>query len=170
MTVLTSGSIWWPAVWDVVEIWSGEQCCCKKDFQTLEDSSGTWPDTWRTHKPIPRKIQWNYFKINIVKLAKSNYRVDLKFGLVWILNGLKEIGLQKVQILNGIRNPEAQPLEIHTNGHHFVKNHLKSGQNCPDFEWTSFQMVETLAMVIYLTLWKSDHLKSNLQKVRISNG
>ena len=43
---------------------------------------------------------------------------------------------------NGIWNPEGQPFEIPTNARHFVKNHLKSRQKCPDFEWPSFQMVE----------------------------
>ena len=40
------------------------------------------------------------------------YSVDLKSGLVWILNGHKQVGLQMVQIFNGIWNLEAQPFEI----------------------------------------------------------
>ena len=31
-----------------------------------------------------------------------NYSGDLKSGLVWVLNGQKEVGLQMVYILNGI--------------------------------------------------------------------
>ena len=37
-------------------------------------------------------------------------------------------------------------MEIQTNGHLFVKSHLKSGQKRPDFEWSGFQMVETIAI------------------------
>ena len=33
-----------------------------------------------------------------------------------------------------------------TNGCHFVKNHLKSGPKCLDFEWSGFQMVWTIAI------------------------
>ena len=58
----------------------------------------------------------------------THYSGDLKSGLVWILNALKEVGLQMVWILKGIWNPEAQPFEIRTNGCHLVKNHLKSGK------------------------------------------
>ena len=57
------------------------------------------------------------------------YSWDLKSWLVWISNGQKEVGLQRVWILNGIWNPEAQPFDIWTFGRHFVKNHLKSWQN-----------------------------------------
>ena len=66
-----------------------------------------------------------------------------------------------VWISNEIWNPEAQPIEIHTN----------AGQKCLDFEWSSFQMVGTIAisMAKAQSFWKPDHLKSNLQKVRISN-
>ena len=53
-----------------------------------------------------------------------------------------------VWILNGILNLEAQSLKILTNGHQFVKNHLKSTQKCSDFEWSSFQMVGTKAIAI----------------------
>ena len=41
-----------------------------------------------------------------------------------------------------------QPFEIRTNGCHFIQNHLKFGQKCPDFEWSSFQMVGIIAMTI----------------------
>ena len=53
-----------------------------------------------------------------------------------------------VQIFNGIWNLVSQPFEIQTNGHHFVRNHLKSGQKHSDFEWSGFWMVETLAIDI----------------------
>ena len=53
-----------------------------------------------------------------------------------------------VWVLNGILNLEAQPLNIRTNGHQFVKNHLKSRQKRSDFEWSSFQMVGTKAIAI----------------------
>ena len=52
----------------------------------------------------------------------------LNTRLVWILNGQKEVELQMVGILNGIWNLNAQLFEIRTNGRHFVKNYLKSGQ------------------------------------------
>ena len=41
-------------------------------------------------------------------------------------------------IKNGIKNQEAEPFEIRTNGLHFVNNHLKSGQKHPDFQWSGF--------------------------------
>ena len=44
-----------------------------------------------------------------------------------------------------ILNLEAQPFLIRTKGRHFVKNQLKSEQKCPDFEWSGFQMVGTIA-------------------------
>ena len=39
------------------------------------------------------------------------YCGDPKFGLVWFFECLKEISVQRVQILNGILNTEAQALE-----------------------------------------------------------
>ena len=50
----------------------------------------------------------------------------------WVANGLD---------LDGIRIPEAQPFKIRTNGHHFVKSHLKLGQKHLDFEWSGSRMV-----------------------------
>ena len=50
-----------------------------------------------------------------------------------------------VWISNGILNPKAQLFKIQTNGCHYAKNHLKSGQKCLDFEWSGFQMVGTIA-------------------------
>ena len=74
--------------------------------------------------------------------------IQCKSDLVWISNGQKEVGLQMVQISNGIWNLEAQPFEICTYGRHFVKNHLKSGQKHLDFEWSSLWMVDTIAIAI----------------------
>ena len=36
--------------------------------------------------------------------------------------------------------------EIRTNGHHSVKNDMKSGQKSQDFEWSVFGMVGTSAI------------------------
>ena len=74
------------------------------------------------------------------------YSGDLKSGLVWITNGQKEVELQMDWILNAIWNLEAQTFEIQTNDRHFVKNHLKSGQKCLDFKWSSFWMVGSIAI------------------------
>ena len=52
-----------------------------------------------------------------------------------------------VWILNGILNTEAQPIEVWTNGCQFVKNHLKSGQKCTNFEWSGFRKVGTIAII-----------------------
>ena len=62
-----------------------------------------------------------------------------------------------VRILNGIWNLEAQPLEIRTNGYHFVKNHSKSEQN---IQILNITVLECLG---------PDPLKYDIQKVRISN-
>ena len=57
----------------------------------------------------------------------------------------KEVGFQMVQIFYGIWNLKASwPFEIQKNGCHFVCNHLKSKQKCPDFEWFGFQKVVTV--------------------------
>ena len=48
----------------------------------------------------------------------SKYSGDLKSGLVGILNGQREVGLQMVWILNRIWNPEAWPFRIWTSGRH----------------------------------------------------
>ena len=77
---------------------------------------------------------------------------------LFLCGGRKEVGLPIVQNLNGIWNLEAQLLEIWTNGHHFVKNHLKSGQKWLDLEMSGFQMVGALTIV------KPSHSKSDLKK------
>ena len=61
--------------------------------------------------------------ISSVKYGQVRYSWDLKSGLVGISNGRKEVRLQMVWILNGIRYPEAQPFEIRSNGCNFFKNH-----------------------------------------------
>ena len=63
-----------------------------------------------------------------------------------------------VRILDGIWNLEAQPFEIQMNGHHFVKNHLKSGQKCQDFGWFGLQMVGTKAMTQTFEIWPSKNM------------
>ena len=70
---------------------------------------------------------------------------DLNSRLVLISDG-RMAGLQLFQILNGIWNLEAQPLEIWTNGHYFVKSYLKSWKKCHDFESSGFIMVGTTAI------------------------
>ena len=64
-----------------------------------------------------------------------------------------EVRLQMVCISNGIWNLKAQPFEIWKNGCHFVKNYLKSGQKHPDFKWSHFQMVRTIAIAWPLEDW-----------------
>ena len=89
----------------------------------------------------------------------SEIRPSLDF--VWS----KRSWLLMVRISNGIWNPEAQPFEIWTNGSHFVK----------PFEiqtkMSEFRMIGTvvIAMAKARTFLKLDHLKSDLQKVWISN-
>ena len=70
----------------------------------------------------------------------NNYSGDLKSGLVWILVGQKEVGLQMARFLDGNWNPEAQTSEIHTNVRHLSKiiwNLDKNVQilNGPVFKW-----------------------------------
>ena len=76
-----------------------------------------------------------------------------------------------VWILYGIWNPEAQPFKIRTNGSYFVRNHLKSRQKWPYFEWSGFLMFETIAIAIAAVrpCDKLNHLKDDLQKVQIAN-
>ena len=112
--------------------------------------------------------RWNCFWASL--LRKSIYKIDLKSGLVWILSGQKEVGLQIVWILSGIWNLEAQPYEIISTWHHFVKNHLKFGQKYPDYDWSRFLngWDYRYGHSLSLTIWKPDHLKSELQKLQIS--
>ena len=51
---------------------------------------------------------------------------------------------------------------------HLQPNLFLTIQN-PDFEWSGFQMVGTIALA-KTWLWKPDYLKSDLHKVLISNG
>ena len=78
---------------------------------------------------------------------------DLISGLVRILNGRKEVGLQMVRILNGIWNKEAQPFEIRTKGRLWFcqKTILNLDKivrilNGPVFEWLGLG-TKTLAIV-----------------------
>ena len=97
---------------------------------------------------------WLNFMNGGTTIAKSNVKnkegIHLKSGLVWILNGQKEVGLQIVRILNGIRNPEAQSFEIRTNGCHFEKKPFEIWTKRPDFEWSGFLMAATIAIAIFL--------------------
>ena len=54
---------------------------------------------------------------------RDKYSGDLKSGLVWILNGRKEVGLQMVRISNGILNLKGQPFETWMNGCHFFRTY-----------------------------------------------
>ena len=68
----------------------------------------------------------------LTTLSKSAQEGDLKYGLVWILNGQKRLvckwsGFRKVSEIRKL-------------------DHLKSGQKCPYFEWSGFQMVGTIAI------------------------
>ena len=76
-----------------------------------------------------QKVQW-----------ESEIHTSLYFE--WSKRGLVANGLDFEWDL------EAQPFKIKTNDHHFVQNHLKSGQKCPDFERSGFRMVETIAIAI----------------------
>ena len=66
-----------------------------------------------------------------------------------------------VQVLNGVWNQEAQPFEIRTNGRHFVKNHLKSGQKRSDFEW----LIAKARPFETRTIWNATFKKSGFQMV-----
>ena len=101
------------------------------------------------------------FNIKRSMFCLNGYRYsgDLKSDLVWISNGPKQVGLQMVWISNGIWNPEAQPFEIRTNGRHFVKNHLKSGQKRPDFEW----LIAKARPFENRTIWNPTFKKSGFQ-------
>ena len=94
------------------------------------------------------------------------YSGDLKSGLGWIPNGQKKVDLQIVRISDGIWNPESQPVEFQTNGRHYIKNHLKSGQKCPDFDLSGFQMVGTIAIALpskNQTIWNPIFKKFGFQ-------
>ena len=84
----------------------------------------------------------------------SEIQISLDFE--WLERGWVEM----VQILNEIWNLKAHPFEIRTNIHHFVKNYLESGQK---------RIVFSYSHGLSPTIWKLDHLKSNIQKVWISN-
>ena len=80
--------------------------------------------------------------------------------------GQKEVGLQMVWISSEIWNWEAQPFEVRTNGCHFVKSNLKSGQKRQDFESSSYQMVGTIAIAWLFekqTIWNLTSKKSGFK-------
>ena len=86
---------------------------------------------------------------------------------VWTSNGRKESGLQMVMISNGIWNPEAQTFEIRTNSRHFVKNHKKSRQKCPDFEWSVFSSYPKEAKQLLNGCWLVPPSKCRQNKDRL---
>ena len=100
----------------------------------------TRPDKWSQNSML--HICLLHYRIFIVivltlTISLNDIKVfQLPSGLVGILNGWEEIGLQMVRISNGIWNLEAQPFEILANGSQLVKNHMKSHQKCQDFEWS----------------------------------
>ena len=105
---------------------------------------------YTTLNPEGHKISSLFNEIYIWQiLYGKNYLFDsanLKSWLVWISDGQKEVGLQMFWTYYGIWDPEAQLFEVQTNRRHFVKNHLKSWQKYPDFEWSGFKMVGTKAI------------------------
>ena len=104
-------------------------------FQRLRDTPKTWKIIWVS---ILRT-----FIYYVTKISKRRPTEDYCWGSeIWTtyVNGQKVVGLQMVWILNGIWNPDAQPFEIRTNGCIFsVCN--------PDFEWSRFQMVGSIALL-----------------------
>ena len=86
-------------------------------------------------------------------------------GLVWILNGQKEVGLQMVRISNGIENPGAQP---------FCRKpfELRPKRKKSGFLMSVFLMVETLAMAMAKALpFEFGPSKSlDFKRLRILNG
>ena len=114
------------------------------------------------------KVSWNWFCSSTVMLQNKN-NSNLKSGYVWISNSQKEVGLHMVWILKWIWNSEAQLFEIQTNGFNNVKNYFKIRTKLPDFEWSGFKMVWTIAIA---TLWIANIrnliLKKNLN-VQISD-
>ena len=83
-----------------LEIWSS--CFFKfVDAKTTSanprDASGSSSASKMTSEPTQNQASY------------QKYSGDLKFRLVWISNGWKEVGLHMVRISNEIWNPEAQP-------------------------------------------------------------
>ena len=73
--------------------------------------------------------QSGLWRVEVVRSSQMpiEYSGDLNSRLVWILNGSKEVGLQMIQISNGIWNPEAQPFEIQTKMSEFRMVWLSNG-------------------------------------------
>ena len=101
---------------------------------------------------------------------QDNERFDWRHICIPILNGLKEVGLQLVQISNGFWYPEAWPFEIQKNGCNFVENCLKLGQK----QWFAFSGfavdVEFLGSSEHAAMpYKAGEKKTvmNLQEVKV---
>ena len=84
--------------------------------------------------------------------------------LVWILNGWKENGCKWSGFWMGFEIRKPNHLKSRQMVAIFVNNHLKSWQKCPDFEWSSFQIVGTIALAIS----KPNHLKDGPFEIRHS--
>ena len=112
------------------------------------------------------KVDLVYLVAGTQVQAGAKFSGYLKSGPVQFSNDWKEVGLQMIDLMNGVWNPEAQPFKIQTNGCHLVKNHLKSGQKSQNFKWSSFQMVGTIAIAISpdlsknLIIWNLNFKKS----------
>ena len=104
---------------------------------TLTPKFLTWiPDTEVVLFPNKRqKNVWHLVEFPSV-IEKNNY-------IFWQMKNT--VGFE---IQTWIWNLEAWPFEIWTNGLHFVRNRLKSGQKHPDFEWSGFQIVSTEAIIV----------------------
>ena len=66
--------------------------------QTVEDILGGCAESGASHPPDQVVMK----AIQVIRVTTVKYSEDLKFRLVWILNGQKEVGLQIVWISNGI--------------------------------------------------------------------
>ena len=117
--------------------WSELQKASLQDKELAEDSGITLVDgTPLTPQQLGNDVIFSRQTLHLLPWG-CKYCGDLKSELDWIFNGQKEVGLQMVWILNEIWNP----FVIWTNVCHFVKNHWKTRQKRPDFEWSGSQMV-----------------------------
>ena len=81
------------------------------------------------------------------------YSRDLKYRLVWISNGQKEVGLQICSLDFEWYLKSGSPTMWNPDKYlPFCQKPLKSGQKGLDFEWTGFQMVGTISMAIAKSL------------------
>ena len=107
-------------------VWDGEFHPCPKPI-----SSATRWDIWQ--QLINKVSWWNPLVRGLVLDPLAVYSSRTVYVYLYQLKGLS------LRLF----------YEIRTNGWHFVKNHLKSGQKCPDFEWSGSPML------------KHNHLKSD---------